>query len=71
MKAYIIEGPADAGNSFGFFKRGFVPVGGFILARKGEYANGGFGPSTVDGKLYKTREHAESALRAMEEAAHT
>ncbi len=66
--AYIIEGPAGAGNVFGFFHAGLVPAGRFAIVRDGEYANGGHGPSTVDGHAWKTREGAERALKLLKDA---
>jgi hypothetical protein len=66
--AYILAGPAGCGNAFGFFHGALVPAGHFAVVRDGEYANGGFGPSTCDGVLYATREAAERALSHFEEA---
>ena len=61
MKAKVLAGPADAGNQFGFWKPGLVPAGKFAVVEHGELSNGGNGPSTVDGKLYSSREEAEQA----------
>lgn len=66
IKLYVLEGPAGCGNSFGFFHAGLVPAGKFAVVTDGEYANGGHGPSTADGKLYRTREAAEEGLRRWE-----
>ncbi len=40
---YILEGPASAGNEFGFFKPELIPAGCFAVCHDGEYANGGRG----------------------------
>jgi len=61
---YVLEGPADCGNVFGFWKAGLVKDGKCAIVENGELANGGHGPSTVDGKLYRSREVAEAAIRA-------
>ncbi len=66
---HVIEGPADMGNVFGFFKEGLLPAAKFAVVEDGEYANGGFGPSTVDGKKYSTREAAEACAELRGEAA--
>jgi hypothetical protein len=60
---YVLEGPADAGNVFGYWKPGLIPAGKFAVVENGELANGGHGPCTVDGKLYGSREAAEEAIR--------
>ena len=65
MKRYILEGPANCGNIFGYCKRGLVPAGRWAVVKDGEYANGGHGPSTVDGRLYDSREAAEDAARSI------
>lgn len=65
MATYIIEGGdegRDMGNTFGVFRRGLLAPGRFAVVADGEYANGGRGPSTVDGVAYRTRERAEAAL---------
>lgn len=49
-----LYGPADCGNQFGYWTRELVPAGHFAIVTDGELANGGFGPSSVDGKLYPT-----------------
>jgi hypothetical protein len=60
---YVLEGPADAGNVFGYWKPGLIPAGKFAVVENGELANGGHGPCTVDGKIYGSREAAEEAIR--------
>lgn len=67
MKLYVLEGPASCANIFGYFKQDFVPEGRFALVYQGEFANGGHGPITVDGVLYRTRRGAEGVL-ALHEA---
>ena len=64
-KRYILEGPANAGNVFGVWKRGLVPAGRWAVVENDEYANGGRGPCTVDGKLYSSRSEARAALAAI------
>jgi len=67
MKPYIIEGPAEVGNTFGY--SGYeIPAGKFAVVTNGEYANGGRGPSVVDGIYYATRAAAEAALAKYEAA---
>jgi len=61
----VLEGPADCGNQFGFLKAGLVPAGKFAVVENDEYANGGHGPCSVDGRLYATR--AEAEARASDE----
>ncbi len=63
----VIEGPCGLGNSFGYYHDGLLPAGRFAVVSDGEYANGGSGPSTVDGKSYRTREGAERALARLME----
>lgn len=60
---YVLEGPADCGNVFGFWKPRLVPDGRWTIVEDGEFANGGRGPSTVDGRLYTSRAAAELALQ--------
>jgi hypothetical protein len=60
--ARILAGPAGCGNLLGYYRSDLVPAGHFAIVHDGEYANGGCGPSTVDGRLYHTREGAERAL---------
>lgn len=60
---YIVEGPCTIGNSFGYVGTD-VPEGRFAVVEDGEFTNGGYGPSSVDGKLYRTRDAAEAAVRA-------
>jgi hypothetical protein len=59
---YVLEGPADCGNVFGLWKPSLVPAGRWTVVEDGEYANGGYGPSTVDGRLYLSRAAADNAL---------
>lgn len=61
---YVLAGPADLGNTFGYCKPGGLAAGRFAIVEDDEYANGGDGPSTVDGRTYSTREEAEAALQA-------
>jgi len=49
---YIIAGPAVVGNVFGYYGT-HVPKGFFVVVDDGEYTNGGHGPSTVDGIMYR------------------
>ncbi len=67
MKLSILAGPADCGNIFGYYKKGLVPEGKFAIVTYGEYANGGSGPSSHDGKLYPTKEKAEEAIQKYQE----
>lgn len=64
--AYVVAGPAEIGNGFGYYGTE-VPEGGFVVVADGEYVNGGFGPSTIDGTLYRTRERAEAAAKRANE----
>lgn len=68
MSAYVIDGPCGIGNSFGYYHDDLLPAERFAVCEDGEYANGGSGPSTVDGKMYRTREAAERALAAYQAA---
>ena len=43
MKYYIVKGPAEIGNIFGFFGHE-VPEGYLAICYDGEYNNGGMGP---------------------------
>jgi hypothetical protein len=65
-KRYILAGPADAGNLFGFWRPGLVPAGRWAIVERGELANGGHGPCTVDGTMYASEEAAEAALAQWE-----
>lgn len=62
MKMYILAGPADCGNVFGFFRAGLVRDGQFAVVEDGEYNNGGYGPSDVTGRVFASREEAEKAM---------
>ncbi len=65
---YVVEGPAGAGNQMGYFSQDLVPEGGFIVACDcDEYANGGSGPKTADGVLYKSRARAEQQVEQLEQ----
>lgn len=68
-KRYILEGPASAGNVLGYWKENLVPPGRWAVVERGEYVNGGWGPCSVDGLLYDSREAAERALGHKEETA--
>jgi len=59
---YVLEGPADCGNRFGYFKRGLVPDGRCVIVSDHEYANGGSGPCLADSRSYATREEAEATM---------
>jgi hypothetical protein len=62
---YILVGPADCGNALGVYKPGLVPAGKFAIVQDGEYANGGYGPVSVDGRLYGSKERALAALEKL------
>jgi hypothetical protein len=65
MKPYILAGPAEVGNAFGYW--GYeVPEGKFAVVTDGEYANGGRGPSVVGNIYYSSRAAAEAALAKYE-----
>jgi hypothetical protein len=66
MKTYILEGPADAGNLFGFWKPGLIPAGKFAVVEDGEISNGGYGPSIVTQQVFNSREEAEIEIRRQE-----
>ncbi len=58
FKAYVIAGPAQIGNCFGYFGKE-VPTGKFAVVANSEYANGGHGPCQVGPqRLYATEEEA-------------
>lgn len=61
-RRYIIEGPASAGNVFGYWRENLIPAGLWVIVENEELANGGRGPCTVDGLVYDSREAAERAL---------
>lgn len=61
----VIEGPMMIGNVFGFWGV-MVPAGKFAVVEDGELSNGGHGPRTVDGKVYRYRSKAERVLRERE-----
>jgi hypothetical protein len=59
---YVLGGPSVMGNTSGSF--GVVlPKGKFAVVRDVEYSNGGWGPCTVDGVRYASRQRAEEVLR--------
>ena len=60
-RVYVIAGPTYIGNSFGFYGHA-VPVNRWAIVRNDEYANGGYGPCSVDDKLYLSPESAAKAL---------
>jgi len=64
MRAYIKKGPAVIGNRFGYYGV-TVPEDRWVIVEDGEYTNGGYGPSSVDGKLYKSEEAARQALEKL------
>lgn len=61
MAAYVLDGPANCGNIFGFYRQGMIPDGAFAVVEDGEYANGGTGPSVAISTLFRCRERAERA----------
>ena len=65
--AHVIEGPAEIGNSFGYFGQ-ILPEGMFAVVEDGEYANGGRGPSVgcCGHSKHRTREGAEACLAALQ-----
>lgn len=65
LTLYVIEGPADMGNWGGYWKPGLLPEGRFAVVHDGEYTNGGHGPISVGGKMFRTREAAEKELRRL------
>lgn len=65
---YVLDGPADCGNVFGYFKPGFVPAGtSVVVYDTDEYANGGSGPTLFLNRSFRTREAAEAALAKWKE----
>ena len=65
MTMYIVSGPMTIGNTFGFYGSS-VPDGYHAIVYDGEYTNGGYGPNTADGKIYK---HLAKAKEAMSDLA--
>jgi hypothetical protein len=63
---YIVEGPRGMGNVFGHYRANLLAKERFAIVEDCEYANGGYGPSTVDGIAYKTRQNAEDMLARLE-----
>ena len=63
MTERIIAGPATIGNLFGFYGHA-VPTGRYAIVDDCEYANGGYGPCSSNGKLYGSLEQAQLALDA-------
>lgn len=68
--AYIIAGPRGLGNVFRFYSRELLPDGRYAIVRDGEYTNGGQGPSTVDGKMYRSEAAAREAMWSHRRAQH-
>lgn len=65
---YILAGPADCGNVFGYFKAGGIPAGKFAVVYDDEYTNGGCGPVLwqIDGrKLYDSEDAARAAMESV------
>ncbi len=62
-RCYVLAGPADCGSRLGYWQEGRVPAGAWAVVADGEYANGGHGPSSVDGRLYRDLSAAEAACR--------
>lgn len=62
---YILAGPSGCGNTFGSYRKALVPEGKFAVVRDGEYANGGHGPSSEDGRLYSSHKAAAEAVRRL------
>ena len=65
-RMYVLEGPASAGNIFGYFKSGLIPAGRFAIVSDGEYSSGGRGPCAESRELFASREAAEAELRRIE-----
>ena len=61
----VLEGPADCGNLFGYWKIGLVQAGQFAVVADGELTNGGFGPSIVCQTAFASREAAEGEMRSL------
>lgn len=67
MAFYVLEGPADCGNVFGYFKKGLVKAGQFAVVEDDHYANGGRCPSLAPGtsqNLYNNKRGAKENARA-------
>ena len=62
---YVIEGPTEIGNRFGYSGHALA-AGKFAIVEDGEYSDGGYGPSSVDGNRYASRAAAEDALRQLQ-----
>jgi len=62
--AYIVQGPCIIGNQFGYYGVK-IPDGRWVIVENDEYANGGYGPCSVDGKLYQSEEAAKEAYRKL------
>ena len=41
---YVLEGPADCGNIFGYWRHGLIPAGRYAVVVDGDLANGGAVP---------------------------
>ena len=59
VNARLLAGPETIGNIFGFSGH-TVPEGKFAIVTDGEYANGGYGPSAVVGRLFDSEAEAEA-----------
>jgi len=59
----VVAGPEEIGNTFGYSGH-FVPEGRWAACCIEEYVDGGVGPSTIDGVLYRSAEKAEVAAEA-------
>ena len=66
MRMYILEGPAECGNVFGYAGHA-VPAGRWAVAEFDEYSNGGCGPIAVVSTLFASREAAEAEIVRLKE----
>lgn len=57
---YVLEGPQIVGNKFGYYGTEIV-AGQYIVAKDGEYSDGGHGPISADGVLYCDEQRAKAA----------
>lgn len=62
---YILQGPTTIGNSFGFWGV-YVPSDRWVIVEDGDLTNGGFGPYTVNGTVYRSAERAREVLAQLQ-----
>ena len=62
---YILQGPHGMGNQFAAYHAALLPAGRWAIVTHGPYANGGQGPISADGKMYRSLEDAQAALAEM------